>query len=401
MAIVMGLDQHRAQITAEWIDTDTGEIGRARISPALRGDVRRFFKRFAGQRLEVALEATTGWRFVVEELHAIGARGPSGRAGGDGGAARQQEARQDRPRRRAAPARAADDRAAARVVDPARAPARSARPGAPAPHAGRSARRVAAAHPGRPLSPRLPAAHGLLTGENRAWLEGLPLPASAREQVTVALTMIDALDAQSAPITRELRLYARRQPGCRALMQPLRHRRADRGHDPGRARRRAALLLLAPRRALRRAGHHRPPVRPAPRRRASLPPGTAGAALGAVRGRPGRPPARQPRPRLLRPGRRASRRQPRLPRAGPQAAQAQLPHPARARRRGPGSPPDEPWCAPCPQSLRCTAAGSPHAAAATTAWTASKDRAAAPHPAGTPHHPSRHRPAARRGRGPR
>jgi len=31
MAIVMGLDQHRAQITAEWIDTDSGEIGRARI----------------------------------------------------------------------------------------------------------------------------------------------------------------------------------------------------------------------------------------------------------------------------------------------------------------------------------------------------------------------------------
>ena len=34
MAIVMGLDQHRAQITAEWIDTETGEIGRARVSPA-------------------------------------------------------------------------------------------------------------------------------------------------------------------------------------------------------------------------------------------------------------------------------------------------------------------------------------------------------------------------------
>jgi transposase len=73
MAIVMGLDQHRAQITAEWIDTDSGELGRGRISPALRGDVRRFFQRFAGQRLEVALEATMGWRFVVEELRAIGA----------------------------------------------------------------------------------------------------------------------------------------------------------------------------------------------------------------------------------------------------------------------------------------------------------------------------------------
>src|SRR4051812_12048214 len=137
MAIVMGLDQHRAQITAEWIDTDTGELGRARISPALRGDVRRFVKRFAGRRpLEVALEATTGWRFVAEEFRAARACGPSRRARRDGGAARQQEARQDRPRRRAAPARATDDRAAARVVDPARASARSARPGAPASHDG-------------------------------------------------------------------------------------------------------------------------------------------------------------------------------------------------------------------------------------------------------------------------
>jgi transposase len=73
MAIVMGLDQHRAQITAEWIDTDTGAIGRARISPALRGDVHRFAKRFAEQPLEVALAATTGWRFVAEEFRAAGA----------------------------------------------------------------------------------------------------------------------------------------------------------------------------------------------------------------------------------------------------------------------------------------------------------------------------------------
>ncbi len=28
MTIMMGLDQHRAQITAEWIDTETGEISR-------------------------------------------------------------------------------------------------------------------------------------------------------------------------------------------------------------------------------------------------------------------------------------------------------------------------------------------------------------------------------------
>src|SRR6058998_2860571 len=73
MAVVMGLDQHRAQITAEWIDTETGEVGRARVSPAQRADVRRFVAQFAGRRLEAALEATTGWRLVVEELRAIGA----------------------------------------------------------------------------------------------------------------------------------------------------------------------------------------------------------------------------------------------------------------------------------------------------------------------------------------
>ena len=36
MSIVMGLDQHRAQITAEWIDTSTGEVSRARVAPADR-----------------------------------------------------------------------------------------------------------------------------------------------------------------------------------------------------------------------------------------------------------------------------------------------------------------------------------------------------------------------------
>src|SRR5450755_2910860 len=73
MAIVMGLDQHRAQITAEWIDTVTGEVSRGRIVPADRSGVRKFLARFAGSELEVALEATTGWRFVVEELRRIGA----------------------------------------------------------------------------------------------------------------------------------------------------------------------------------------------------------------------------------------------------------------------------------------------------------------------------------------
>ena len=73
MTIVMGLDQHRAQIAAEWIDTETGEVARARVAPTDRAGVRRFLERFSGWELEVALEATTGWRFVVEELRRAGA----------------------------------------------------------------------------------------------------------------------------------------------------------------------------------------------------------------------------------------------------------------------------------------------------------------------------------------
>ena len=73
MSIVMGLDQHRAQITAEWLDIGTGEVRRARIAPADRAGARAFLEGFRGRRLEVALEGTTGWRFVVEKLRAIGA----------------------------------------------------------------------------------------------------------------------------------------------------------------------------------------------------------------------------------------------------------------------------------------------------------------------------------------
>ena len=68
MTIVMGLDQHRAQITAEWVDTETGEVTRSRITPAHRQGVRQFCEKFRGRELEVALEATTGWRFVADEL---------------------------------------------------------------------------------------------------------------------------------------------------------------------------------------------------------------------------------------------------------------------------------------------------------------------------------------------
>jgi transposase len=64
----------------------------------------------------------------------------------------------------------------------------------------------------------LPKRAGLLTRENRAWVEQLALPAAGREQITVALGMTDALEARIAPLDKELCSYARRQAGCRALI---------------------------------------------------------------------------------------------------------------------------------------------------------------------------------------
>ena len=58
----------------------------------------------------------------------------------------------------------------------------------------------------------------LRSRDGRTFLERLALPEDARERIEIALAMVDAIDAQIAPLERELRQLARRQTGCRALM---------------------------------------------------------------------------------------------------------------------------------------------------------------------------------------
>ena len=73
MTIVMAFDQHREQIAFDALDTATGEVSRGRIRPADRLGFRRWLGRFEGKEVEAALEATTGWRFMVREPRAVGA----------------------------------------------------------------------------------------------------------------------------------------------------------------------------------------------------------------------------------------------------------------------------------------------------------------------------------------
>lgn len=72
MRIVGALDLHRRQITYKWIDQQTGELRRGRIAPAAREPLRAWLEPFRGLDAHFALEATTGWRFVVEELERTG-----------------------------------------------------------------------------------------------------------------------------------------------------------------------------------------------------------------------------------------------------------------------------------------------------------------------------------------
>jgi transposase len=215
----MGADQHRAQITTEWIDTSTGELSRARVAPADRAGVRRFLERFAGQELEVALEATTGWRLVVEELHRVGARvhlaEPAETSALRGNKKRAKNDRADArhlrellmagrlPESWIPPAHLLDLRAQVRLRHRL------------SEQRGEWQQRIQSVlyHHGCPQR------GDLMNRDGLAWLASQPLPAVARAQVSSALAIIDALDQQIAPLDKQLRAYARHQPGCKALTQ--------------------------------------------------------------------------------------------------------------------------------------------------------------------------------------
>jgi transposase len=73
MSIVnAGFDIHRAQITFDALDAETGEISTGRIASTPEA-VSAWAARFAGHELHVAVEACTGWYFVVRALERAGA----------------------------------------------------------------------------------------------------------------------------------------------------------------------------------------------------------------------------------------------------------------------------------------------------------------------------------------
>jgi transposase len=209
---------HRAQITFDALDGETGEVRRGRIA-ATPEAVRRWPGRFPGGEVHVAVEACTGWLFVCEALVEAGAvphlaepaetgvlRGPKRRAKTDREDARWMRALLCEGRLPEAwipPAQVREWRTRTRLrktlVDERTS----------------WLARVQATlfHHGVCGVPKR-----LLSASGREFLAGLELPPAARQRIEVALALVEAIDRQLDPIERELRQLARRQPGCRALM---------------------------------------------------------------------------------------------------------------------------------------------------------------------------------------
>ena len=94
----------------------------------------------------------------------------------------------------------------------------------------------------------------LRTLAGRRFLAALELPVDAQERITLALEIIDLLDAQLAELERDLRALARHQAGCQALMTRRHPHRARRPctrtlpctPDAPRAHRRSGMGFSAP-----------------------------------------------------------------------------------------------------------------------------------------------------------
>jgi transposase len=219
MAIVAGFDVHRAQITFDALDRQSGEVDRGRI-PATPEAVEKWVARFPGQQVDVAVEACTGWLFVCEALCEAGAiphLAEPVETSALGGKKR----------------RAKTDRADARWLRELLCEGRLPEAWIPPAHVRewrtRTRLRKTLIDERTAWLQRVQATlfhHGvggvpaeLRSARGREFLAALDLPAAALERIEVALAVVDALDRQLAPLEQGLRQLARRQRGCRALQR--------------------------------------------------------------------------------------------------------------------------------------------------------------------------------------
>jgi transposase len=213
VSIVCGFDVHRDQITFDLVDHVSGEVRTGRVVPATRAGLRSWLGSVDASRLSVALEATTGWRFVVEELQRAGARAVL---------AEPADTRALRGPKRRAKTDRADARHLRELLE------RDAVPESWIPPLHLQELRT------------LIRLRQSLAEERHVWLQrvhaqlfhqGAPAPRGAvlgaaaratlsvasRELVDTAERMCEAISREIAGIDQQLSVWARRHPACRAL----------------------------------------------------------------------------------------------------------------------------------------------------------------------------------------
>ncbi|WP_030436220.1 IS110 family transposase [Actinoplanes subtropicus] len=227
MSIVGGLDIHRKQLTFDYLDTDTGELRRGQVSPADRNHLAGWLQRFDGRTdVTFAVEACTGWRYVVHTLQRAGITAQLAEPA-DTAAARG-------PKRRAKTDRA-DARLLRELACDGRVPQCWIPPVAVLEHRAllecyHDLRREHTAwvqrihatcfHHGTAAL----GTGGIDTADGRARLRRITeaeLSPAAQVQITVALAMLDTLETHLEDLRRRLVSIARHLHGARVLTDPL------------------------------------------------------------------------------------------------------------------------------------------------------------------------------------
>jgi transposase len=216
--VYAAFDIHKSVFQAVVLDGESGVVEEQRL-PASREALGEWAMRWRGRVSAVAVEATTGWRWVVACLqeHGFEVRLV------DPGQASALQGRRRRPK---------TDRLDARwlvhLLAREMAPASWLAPEEIQRLRDQTRLRKTLSDEKRRWAQRLhallvqegwPCARGrLLTGQGRRWVEALELHPLAAAYVQTALAMIAACEQQLAPLERELARFARGDRRCRALM---------------------------------------------------------------------------------------------------------------------------------------------------------------------------------------
>jgi transposase len=211
------IDIHKHAFQAAVLDPDTGEVVERRFS-ADRESLARWAEEWRGRVTAVAIEATTGWRWVWRELVSYGF---------DVRLAEPVQARALLGRRRSAKTDRLDARWLARLLAKEMLPESWIPPEQIQQLRDRTRLRKRIAEDRRRWGQRLhafllhegwPCARSrLLTPEGMRWAASLKLPDHARLQVDSLLAIIGALEVQLETVDAELRRFARTDARCEAL----------------------------------------------------------------------------------------------------------------------------------------------------------------------------------------